>query len=140
VPTATTGVKLAAAAPTQPLRLALYKNDLRGGSWIPRSPTLLCGGDEDPTVFYGVNTGTMAAFWAGVPTVATLDVNATPAGAFAAIQTGFQAYEAQTLAYYQSAAGGGLSPSAAELQLIEGYHTSVAPFCAAAARAFFSQF
>jgi acetyl esterase/lipase len=114
VPTLTAGAKLATAAPTQPLRLALYKNDLRGGSWIPKSPTLLCGGDADPTVFYSVNTGTMAAFWTGVPTVATLDVNATPAGAFAAIQTGFQAYQAQTLAYYQSVAGGSLSPSAAE--------------------------
>jgi acetyl esterase/lipase len=140
VPTATAGVKPAATPPTQPLRLAFYKNDLRNGGWVPHSPTLLCGGGQDPTVFYSVNTGTMAAFWAGVATVATLDVNATPAGPFAAIQAGFQSSEAQTLAYYESAAGGGLSAPAAALQLVEGYHTAVAPFCAAAARAFFSQF
>ena len=69
-----------------------------------------------------------------------LDVNATPAGPFAALQTGFQESEAALLAYYQSAAGGGLSLAAAEAAVIESYHTDVAPFCTAAARAFFSQF
>ena len=56
VPTPKAGVPLAAAAPTQPLRLAFYKNDLRNGAWAPSSPTLLCGGDADPTVFFSVNT------------------------------------------------------------------------------------
>jgi hypothetical protein len=135
-------VPLAATAPTQPLRLAFYKNDLRNGDWTPSSPTLLCGGDADPTVFYSVNTGTMAAFWAplvkaGLVTV--LDVNGTPGGPFAALQTGFQASQAALLAYYESAAGGSLSPAAAEELIVEGYHTSVAPFCVAAARAFFSE-
>ena len=69
-----------------------------------------------------------------------LDVSATPAGPFAAVQAGFQSSQAALLAYYQSAAGGGLSLAAAEQQIVEGYHTNVAPFCAAAARAFFSQF
>jgi hypothetical protein len=142
VPTPAAGVPLAAVAPTQPLRLAFYKNDLRNGDWSPASPTLLCGGDADPTVFYSVNTGTMAAFWsplvhAGLVTV--LDVNGTPGGAFATLQAGFQAAQAAQLAYYESAAGGGLSPAAAEQLIVEGYHTSVAPFCVAAARAFFSQ-
>jgi hypothetical protein len=142
VPTPKAGVPLAATAPTQPLRLAFYKNDLRSGPWAPSSPTLLCGGDADPTVFFSVNTQTMAAFWsplvqAGLITV--LDVSAAPAGPFAALQTGFQASQAAQLAYYESAAGGGLSPAAAQLLIVEGYHGSVAPFCAAAARAFFSQ-
>jgi hypothetical protein len=44
------------------------------------------------------------------------------------------------LAFYQTADGGGLSPSAAQLQLIENYHSNVAPFCSLAARSFFSQF
>jgi len=140
VPAPSTGVPLAAAAPTQPLRLAFYKNDLRNGSWAPSSPTLLCGGDQDPTVFYSVNTGTMAAFWsslvqAGLITV--LDVNGTPGGPFAALQTGFQESEAAQLLFYESAAGGGLSPAAAQQLIVEGYHGAVAPFCAAAARAFF---
>jgi acetyl esterase/lipase len=142
VPTPRAGVPLAAAAPRQPLRLAFYKNDLRNGVWAPNSPTLLCGGAADPTVFFPVNTGTMAAFWgplvkAGLITV--LDVNGTPAGPFAALQTGFQQSQAAQLAYYESAAGGSLSPAAAQLLIVQGYHGSVAPFCAAAARAFFSQ-
>jgi pimeloyl-ACP methyl ester carboxylesterase len=142
VPTAHAGVPLAAVAPTQPLRLAFYKNDLRNGAWAPTSPTLLCGGDQDPTVFYAVNTEIMAAFWsplvqAGLITV--LDVNGTPAGPFAPLQTGFQESQAAQLAYYESAAGGSLSPAAAQQLIVENYHTSVAPFCTAAARAFFSQ-
>jgi secretory lipase len=142
VPTPRAGVPLAAVAPTQPLRLAFYKNDLRNGAWAPSSPTLLCGGDQDPTVFYSVNTEIMAAFWsplvqAGLITV--LDVNGTPAGPFAALQTGFQESQAAQLAYYESAAGGSLSPAAAQQLIVENYHTSVAPFCTAAARAFFSQ-
>jgi poly(3-hydroxybutyrate) depolymerase len=142
------GVPLAAQPPTQTLRKALYVNDMRNnetgnGSWEPIEPTLLCGGDQDPTVFFSVNTGVMAAFWAplvsaGVVTV--LDVNGTPAGPFAAIQTGFLQSQAQLLAFYESAAGGGLSPQAAQLQLVQGYHTNVAPFCALAARSFFAQF
>jgi hypothetical protein len=68
-----------------------------------------------------------------------LDVSGTPAGPFAAIQTGFQTSQAQLLAYYLSPAGGSLSPAAAALLIVQGYHTSVAPFCSAAARAFFSE-
>ncbi len=143
VPTATAGVPLAAAAPTQTLRNAFYVNDLRNGGWAPTSPTLLCGGDQDPTVFYSVNTETMAAFWSaqvasGLITV--LDVNAAPAGPFAAIQTGFIENQAALLALYQTSAGGSLSPAAAAAQLEENYHTNVAPFCALAARSFFNKF
>jgi hypothetical protein len=72
--------------------------------------------------------------------VTVLDVNAAPSGPFAAIQTGFIGSQLQLLAFYQSAAGGGLSLAAAEQKLVLGYHTAVAPFCAVAARSFFSQF
>ena len=142
IPAPQPGVPLAATPPAQPLRQALYNNDLRNGAWMPSSPTLLCGGNADPTVFFAVNTGTMAAFWsplvqAGLITV--LDVSAAPAAPFAAIQTGFQQSQAAQLAFYESAAGGGLSPVEALQLLVEGYHASVAPFCAVAARAFFSQ-
>jgi hypothetical protein len=76
-----------------------------------------------------------------VPTVFTLDVDpaGAPSGPYAAIQTGFQTSEAQELAYLQTAPGGGLPAAAAEQTLIEGYHSAVAPFCALAARAFFTQ-
>jgi hypothetical protein len=142
VPTPKAGVPLAATAPTQTLRKALYVNDMRGGQWAPAEPTLLCGGDQDPTVFFSVNTGTMAAFWSALPAglVTVLDVGGTPAGPFAAIQAGFRTSQAQLLAFYESAAGGGLSPAAAQQQLVVGYHTNVAPFCALAARSFFAQF
>ncbi|MDP8986317.1 MAG: prolyl oligopeptidase family serine peptidase [Pseudomonadota bacterium] len=143
VPTATAGVPLAATPPTQTLRLAFYTNDLRGGNWAPSSPTLLCGGDQDPTVFFSVNTLTMASFWPSLTAaglVSVLDVSATPSGPFAAVQTAFQTSQAALLLYYMSSAGGGLSLTAAEQQLVQGYHTAVAPFCAVAARSFFSRF
>jgi hypothetical protein len=105
----------------------------------------LCGGDQDPTVFFSVNTGTMAAFWnaevsAGLITI--LDVNAAPTlnDPFAQIQGGFIASQAALFAFYQTAAGGGLSAAAAAQQLVQGYHGAVAPFCAVAARAFFANF
>jgi hypothetical protein len=141
VPTPKPGVPLAAVKPTQGLRQDFYLNDMRSG-WYPKVPTLLCGGDEDPTVFFSVNTGTMAAYWSALPAgaVTVLDVNATPSGPFETLQAGFQESEAAEFAYLQTAAGGGLSLAAAEAQVIEGYHSAVAPFCAAGARAFFSQF
>jgi hypothetical protein len=63
VPAATTG--LPAANPTHPLRQALKTNDLRGFS--PQAPTMLCGGMNDPEVFYKINTLTMKALWTAVP-------------------------------------------------------------------------
>src|SRR5882724_10656864 len=142
VPTPSAGVPLAATPPTQTFRLALYTNDLRNGKWAPTSPTLLCGGDQDPTVFFSVNTETMAAFWGALPAglVTVLDVNGLPAGPFAAIQAGFVASQDSLLAFYMSAAGGGLTLAQAEQLLVQGYHVAVAPFCALAARSFFAHF
>ncbi|MGO9514508.1 MAG: alpha/beta hydrolase family protein [Steroidobacteraceae bacterium] len=138
----TAGVPLAKVKPTFGLRQDFYVNDMRNGDWAPTVPTLLCGGDQDPTVFFSINTETMAAFWSALPpgAITVLDVNAKPAGPFAAVQEGFQTGQAELFAYYQTPAGGGLSAAAAEELIVQGYHTSVAPFCAAAARAFFSQF
>ena len=48
-----------AANPENNLRKALKDNDLR--SYTPKMPTLLCGGSQDPTVFYDINTGSMSA-------------------------------------------------------------------------------
>jgi hypothetical protein len=141
VPTQKPGVPLAAVKPTQGLRQDFYLNDMRTG-WYPEVPTLLCGGQNDPTVFFKVNTEIMAAYWSALPAgaVTVLDVNGTPGGPFEAVQVGFQTSEAAELAYLQTPAGGGLSATAAQEQIIENYHTSVAPFCAVAARSFFSQF
>ena len=137
------GAPLAATAPAQTLRQAFYKNDLRnGGIGQPEFADPAVRRRRGSHGVLPVNTGTMAAFWAplvqaGLITV--LDVNGTPGGPFAAVQAGFQESQAAQLAYYESPAGGGLSPAAAAQLIVEGYHTSVAPFCAAAARAFFSE-
>lgn len=120
-----------AASPQNGLRQDLKTNDMR--SWEPMMPMLLCGGDQDPTVFFNLDTGTMAAYWsaqvaAGLVTV--LDVNATPQAGnpFAPLQAAFQQTEAQIVA------------SSGQQAAVESYHTTVAPFCAVAARSFFSQF
>jgi hypothetical protein len=141
VPTPAAGVPRAAQEPAFGLRQDFWLNDMRTG-WAPESPTLLCGGDLDPTVYFSVNTETMAAYWSTLPagTVTVVDVNGTPTAPFAAVQTAFQASEAALLLYYQTPAGGGLEPSAAQQQVTEGYHVAVAPFCAAAARSFFGNF
>lgn len=75
VPVATT-LMPPASAPASPLRRALWKNDLRG--WTPKAPVMLCGGMNDPEVFYQVNTLTMKALWtplvnAGAVTVIDVD-------------------------------------------------------------------
>ncbi len=140
VPTPTAGVPIAKTKPTLGLRQDAWLNDMRNGAWGPIVPSLLCGGDQDPTVFFSVNTLTMQAFWSGTPyakAVTVLDVNGSPSGPFAAIQTGFQASEAAMLAYLQTPAGGGLSASAAQAKVVENYHVDVAPFCVLAARSFF---
>ena len=140
---------LAAVAPTYPLRAAFYKNDLRQGNWVPAAPTLMCGGENDPTVYFPTNTGTMAQYWApevaASPALVTvLDVDPStppnPQSPFYPIQAGFQGAAQQQLAYLQSAAGGGLTLLQAEQTLIQNYHSDVAPFCLAAARAFFGNF
>ena len=152
-----TGVTRVATPPTQPLRLAFYTNDLRTG-WAPNSPTLLCGGDSDPTIFFNVNTQVMQAYWSQLPAglVTVLDINAPPSGPFAQLQGAFHAENdlpsaanpmggttfQNYLAFYESAAGGGLPPAqaqqAAALQVVEGTHSAEAPFCTEAAYRFFT--
>jgi pimeloyl-ACP methyl ester carboxylesterase len=140
--TASGSASLAARAPSYGLRLDLYKNDLRNGGWAPTAPTLLCGGENDPTVFFQVDTLTMQAFFSAVPTspVSVLDVDplAGPSGPFALIQASFQASQVAELALLE---GSGLSATKAEAQLLQDYHgTSVPPFCTLAARSFFTPF
>ncbi|MGC1386886.1 MAG: prolyl oligopeptidase family serine peptidase, partial [Steroidobacteraceae bacterium] len=147
VPAPQPGVPLAKVKPTQGLRQDFYVNDLRNGNWAPTVPTLLCGGSLDPTVYFSVNTGTMAAFWqplvtAGLITVLDVDPQPPlkPSGPFAAIQEGFQASQLALFEFYQTAAGGGLSAAAAQQMIVEGYHAAVSPPCTLAARSFFSLF
>jgi hypothetical protein len=122
-----------AASPQNTLRIAFKTNDMRDGAfWAPRSPMLMCGGDQDPTVFFPLNTGTMSAYWAALPAglITVLDVNATPTAndPFAPLQVAFQQEIASILA------------TSGEVGVAESYHSTVAPFCTVAARSFFSQF
>jgi hypothetical protein len=131
LPLPPTNVSLA-ANPQNTLRIALKTNDMRAGSfWVPKGPMLMCGGDEDPTVFFDLDTGTMVTYWAALPAglITVLDVGA-PATAndpFAPLQVAFQADIASILA------------TSGEVGVAESYHTTVAPFCTVAARSFFSQ-
>jgi hypothetical protein len=151
VPSVTTGY-VAAVQPTNGLRKALYNNDMRhifgltnlGAPVTPTSPYLLCGGDNDPTVFF-VNTQIMQGFWAGaspglVGAVGVDPAQVDPNNPFAAIQTAFKQNQATLFAYYQTPAGGGLSAQAAQQLLVQNYHGAVAPFCSLAARSFFANF
>ena len=49
------GNNLPAADPQNHLRKALKDNDLRG--YVPTMPTFICGGNQDPTVYFDTNTG-----------------------------------------------------------------------------------
>ena len=85
IPTATTLLP-PAATPTLGIRADLKKNDLRG--WTPKAPVMLCGGMNDPEVFYKINTLAMKALWApqisaGLVNVVDIDptTNGNPANA-----------------------------------------------------------
>ena len=80
IPTATTGLP-PQADPTVGIRLDLKRNDLRG--WTPKAPVMLCGGMNDPEVFYQINTLAMKSLWAPQVTgglVNVVDVDPTTDG------------------------------------------------------------
>jgi dienelactone hydrolase len=133
-PNTTTG--LPPASPTNAFRLDLKNNDLR--TWSPTAPMLICGGDEDPVVFY-FNTQLMQAYWAvNAPesTVTFLDVDAAVGSGdpYKHIKEGFHAAKA---AVAVAAVVGGASDGGRSA-VLENYHGSLVPaFCLQAARAFF---
>ncbi|EKZ95323.1 MULTISPECIES: alpha/beta hydrolase family protein [Cupriavidus] len=130
-----------ATRPVQPLRVDFKINDLR--NWQPRAPVQLCGGHDDPTVFF-FNATVQQAYWssAKVPAGLTsvLDVDAPIAGPsdpYAALKQGFSLAKMNVAA--QAVAAGAQDGGASAV--IQAYHgTLVAPFCMVAARAFFGQF
>jgi hypothetical protein len=65
IPSPQPGVPVA-ADPKNPLRAALQKNDVRNWNWTPAAPVMMCGGHNDPMVFYAVNTGVMSVYWASL--------------------------------------------------------------------------
>lgn len=108
---------------------ALERNSLLG--WTPTRPMALCGGAEDPTVFYGVNTPVAQADFnsrlpaqLAVPAFDLEDRNTLPAG-----QAGDQIY-----------GGFQLAKNAAGSDVLAQYHGGlVPPFCTALIRGFFEQ-
>jgi dienelactone hydrolase len=135
-PTVTTGV--ASAKPALPWRQALASNDLR--DWVPAAPELLCGGDQDPLVFW-LNTDLMQRYWAAhAPASAPLGVLDLEAAAsnndpYANLKQEFAIAKdvIAANAVAQGAADGG------KLAVAEAYHTLlVAPFCFAAVKVFFA--
>ena len=125
-PTITDG--LPPADPTNQLRIQLKVNDLR--NWTPTAPTLLCGGDSDPTVFF-FNTTLMQHYWTlHPPAVAPviLDVDSAPGSndPYATLKTEFAVAKAAVDAQ------GGAS------EVLAAYHgTLVPPFCLSAVKSFF---
>lgn len=73
-PTPQAGVPTA-ANPQYGLRIDLKANDLR--DWTPNgsAPMLLCGGHDDPEVWYSLNTSVMQAYWSGAGIVGSYPSN-----------------------------------------------------------------
>src|SRR6185503_18961520 len=116
--TLNSGTVALAATSMVGLRKDLASNDMRAGGWSPQEPMLMCGGDQDPTVYFQ-NAQIMAALWTPFVTgglVSVLDLNGAPlAGSpFAPLQIALQEAEAQLLA-----AGG--------LNAIASFHATEAP-------------
>jgi hypothetical protein len=134
-PAATDGAP--ADAPQLALRQALARNDLR--TFTPRAPTLLCGGHDDPTVFW-LNTQAMQAYWATQPAggpVTVLDVDAAPSGDTDPYEDLKQRFAvAKDLVAAQAIAGG--ADDGGREAVLEAYHAGlVAPFCLEAVQEFF---
>jgi alpha/beta superfamily hydrolase len=133
-PTVTTGVP--AAAPGLAMRAALKQNDLR--SWLPGSPVLLCGGDQDPEVFW-MNAELQQAYWiAQAPSVpaTALDLEAPAAAGdpYASLKAQFEA--AKAVVATAAVAGGATDDGYAAVET--AYHsTLVPPFCLSAVKSFF---
>ncbi|MGP5100642.1 alpha/beta hydrolase family protein [Psychrobacter celer] len=69
------GDGLPAGMPKNTLRKALKDNDLRG--YVPTMPTLLCGGNQDPTVYFDTNTGSMVTLLQAAAKQSAKNLNVT---------------------------------------------------------------
>jgi hypothetical protein len=126
---------LPSTTPSTPLRKRLAQNDLR--AYSPVAPVLLCGGANDPTVFFTANTSVMAARWGalgllGSPATgnAVLDVEQGSTYTNWPYAAGFQGQFALSKANYTTAYGASGTAQA--------YHgTLVPPWCNKAAKLFF---
>ena len=124
------------AAVENGLRAAFVTNDLR--NWVPIAPTLLCGGNADPTVFF-LNTMLMQSYWSSRSpsiTPVVLDVDSTPdrSDAYASVRAGFLAAK-DALRTEEVLSGASDNGDAA---VLSNYHSRLVPvFCVMAAKSFF---
>lgn len=149
-----------ATLPEHPLRKALKANDLRG--YLPTMPVIMCGGNQDPMVFFDVNTSLMKKLWdtdtnktsatkLGIididitnratrqkPVYQTLGFDTVNNNSIQSqsekMQAGF-ASKVQNIAAIAAANGGNPSQAVA-MQ----YHGLVTPYCMGVAQTLFSQF
>jgi hypothetical protein len=123
--------------PGNALRKALKVNDLR--TFTPTVPTLMCGGNMDPTVFY-LDTQLMQSYWASsAPTspYTVLDVDSA-GGASDPYSALKQQFNAAKLAIAADAVASGAT-DLGQLAVLQKYHaTLVAPFCLYAVTQFFA--
>lgn len=153
-------IPIAATTPENPLRKALKANDLRG--YLPNAPVIMCGGNQDPMVFFDVNTSLMNAVWqadnqkTSQTKIGMIDIDMTnqvtrqkplyQTTGFSPVmdgdikaqttkmQVGF-ATEMQKIA--QAAAANAVPPDQAVMMQ---YHTLVTPYCMGVAQKMFAQF
>lgn len=136
-PTTTTDVPPANAGNT--LRQDLAKNDMR--NFNPSVPVLLCGGDDDPTVFY-FNTLLTQEYWsAHAPSaqVTVLDVDSAVGtnDPYVDVKQGFAAAKA---AVAVAAIAGGATDGG-QAAVLTDYHAGlVPPFCLYAVERYFGGF
>ena len=133
---------IANATPAHPLRVALKANDML--SLAVDKPMMLCGGAQDPTVFFSVNAESSAIALAGNPYVSILDlenlypltsgmatVTKVTSASITALQAGFQQAKTSTQA----------ATPTDPLAVVKKYHGTLAPvFCVAAASGYFANF
>lgn len=122
--------------PANPLRKALLKNDLR--TYVPNVPTMLCGGNADPVVFF-MNTQAAQAFFLGKgmspSRLTVLDVDSTPSSASDPFATAKVAFAQAKTATINAAVAAKTDPTQA---VAFAYHPYlVYPVCEAAARSYF---
>ncbi|MDE2052261.1 MAG: alpha/beta hydrolase, partial [Gammaproteobacteria bacterium] len=135
----TTTADVPPSSPGIGLRQDLARNDLR--NFNPAEPLLLCGGDDDPVVFY-LNTQLMQGYWAAHAPgaqVTVLDVDSA-LGAndpYADIKNGFAAAKAAVAA---AAIAGGATDGGTSAVLSDYHAGLVPPFCLYAVEKFFDGF
>ena len=127
------------ASPGIGLRQDFAKNDLR--NFTPSAPVLLCGGDNDPEVFY-LNTQLMQGYWAahapaGQDTVLDVDSAVGSGDPYADVKDAFAAAKAAVIA---SAIAGGATDGGRSAVLADYHAGLVPPFCLYAVQKFFGGF